>query len=155
MRGLKASGEMLAAEHEWPAAHQVQADAQPVAPKPDGRLHQDGYFTWARRDGYAMDRRLPCDFWLQPAAAAHAQRQPLSAWQPIETAPKDGSYFLACNAHGVWVAHHQAVAVSGYKFDNPWQSVMLNHWHMPKAHRYDPATHWAPLPGGIGEGEKP
>lgn len=40
--------------------------AAPVAP--DGRLHADGYFTWARRDGYVLDQKLPCDFWLTPPA---------------------------------------------------------------------------------------
>lgn len=80
--------------------------------------------------------------------AALAQRQQVpEGWQPIETAPKDGSYFMAGNAHGVWVAHYQSVAVSGYKFDNPWRSVMLNHWHIrDKSNQYAPATHWKPLP---------
>ena len=51
--------------------------AQPVqqpGAEPDGRLHADGYFTWKRRDGYVLDAKLPCDFYL----AAPAQRQPLS-----------------------------------------------------------------------------
>lgn len=49
----------------------AQQGAEP--PKPDGKLHVDGYFTWYRRDGYVMDRRLPCDFYLAPPAA-HAQQ---------------------------------------------------------------------------------
>lgn len=51
--------------------------AQPVqqpGAEPVGRLHADGYFTWKRRDGYVLDAKLPCDFYL----AAPAQRQPLS-----------------------------------------------------------------------------
>lgn len=51
--------------------------AQPVqqpGAEPDGRLHADGYFTWKRRDGYVLDAKLPCDFYL----AAPAQRQPLT-----------------------------------------------------------------------------
>lgn len=55
---------------KWEAAQPVQ---QPGA-EPDGRLHADGYFTWKRRDGYVLDAKLPCDFYL----AAPAQRQPLS-----------------------------------------------------------------------------
>lgn len=48
-----------------------QQAAQPVA-RPDGRLHADGYFTWTRRDGYVLDAKLPCDFYLaaQPQQAA-------------------------------------------------------------------------------------
>ena len=53
----------------------AQQAAQPQ--KPDGRLHADGYFTWHRRDGYALDRRLPCDFYLAPPAA-HAQQPALA-----------------------------------------------------------------------------
>lgn len=37
-------------------------------PEPVGRLHADGYFTWNRRDGYVLDAKLPCDFYLAPAA---------------------------------------------------------------------------------------
>ncbi len=49
----------------------TQQAAQPVA-RPDGRLHADGYFTWTRRDGYVLDAKLPCDFYLaaQPQQAA-------------------------------------------------------------------------------------
>ena len=69
-------------------------------------------------------------------------------WQPIETAPKDGkTYFLATNGCGVWVAHWAPIAVSGYRFEQPWRSVMLNHWHISdEVRRYQPPTHWAPLP---------
>lgn len=56
-----------------PTAQPVQ---QPGA-EPDGRLHADGYFTWKRRDGYVLDAKLPCDFYL----AAPAQRQPMSEAQ--------------------------------------------------------------------------
>lgn len=51
-----------------------EQDAQPVA-KPDGRLHDDGLFTWARRDGYVFDSKLPCDFYLsaQPQQATEGE----------------------------------------------------------------------------------
>lgn len=92
--------------------------------------------------------REPLLFAIELGASLFAD----SAWQPIETAPRDGSYFLAANQWGVWVAHYQTKAVSGYVFDDPWRSVMLNHWHIPKELRYNAATHWAPLPvpPGIG-----
>ena len=81
------------------------------------------------------------------AAIAALQAEP-QGWMPIETAPKDeATYFLATNGSGVWVAHWQPVAGSGYRFDNPWRTVMLNHWHIEdKQRRYDPPTHWMPLP---------
>ena len=81
------------------------------------------------------------------AAIAALQAEP-QGWMPIETAPKDeATYFLATNGSGVWVAHWQPVAGSGYRFDNPWRTVMLNHWHIEdKQRRYGPPTHWMPLP---------
>ena len=60
------------------AAAPAEVAGEPVAP--DGRLHADGYFTWARREGYVMDRRLPCDFYL----AAPPARQPEAAGVAVE-----------------------------------------------------------------------
>lgn len=37
---------------------------------PCGTLHADGYFTWARRDGYVLDAQLPAKFVL--AEMAHS-----------------------------------------------------------------------------------
>jgi hypothetical protein len=42
--------------------------------EPDGKLHVDGYFTWTRREGYVVDKRLPCGFYLAPQRVT----QPLS-----------------------------------------------------------------------------
>ncbi len=72
----------------------------------------------------------------------------MSEWKPIESAPKDGTYVLLGNRYGAWIAAYGSTAVSGYKFDNPWRSVMLNHRHMERRER--PycliPTHWMPLP---------
>lgn len=67
-------------------------------------------------------------------------------WQPIETAPKDGSYMLVSNGRGVWVARYKAVYQSGWKPVCPWQSMMLNHDHIPSTQRKGHPTHWMPLP---------
>ena len=67
-------------------------------------------------------------------------------WMPIETAPKDGSYLLVSNGHGVWVARFKSVYQSGWKPPSPWQSMMLNHAHIPSAKRNGSPTHWMPLP---------
>lgn len=69
-------------------------------------------------------------------------------WKPIETAPKDGTYVLVGNVYGVWVATYESTAASGYKFDNPWRSMMLNHRHMERRGRpYSTIpSHWMPLP---------
>jgi hypothetical protein len=85
---------------------------------------------------------------LESARDEMSARIEAQQWRPIETAPRDGAYILVSNpaAGGSWVAHWFPVAVSGYKFDQPWRSVMLNHWHIPEKTRYVPPTHWMPLP---------
>ena len=65
---------------------------------------------------------------------------------PIETAPTDGAYVLVSNGRGVWVAKYKAVYQSGWKPDCPWQSMMLNHDHIPMAKQRGRPTHWMPLP---------
>ncbi len=66
-------------------------------------------------------------------------------WQPIETAPKDGSYVLLGNEFGAWVGHYKRVAPSGFIFDDPWHTMMLNHRHIKGAKHYTP-SHWMRLP---------
>jgi len=78
-------------------------------------------------------------------------------WQPIETAPKDGRYLMVGNKDGVWIASYSAQFQSGYKPDNPWISLMLNHRHIEKVNRNYSCvpTHWMPLPTPPkAEGEK-
>ena len=65
----------------------------------------------------------------------------LPQWQPIETAPKDGSSFLACNGNWqtvcAWHRHHHCWVSNG-----------------PFYARYDPdeqPTHWMPLPRSVDE----
>lgn len=70
-------------------------------------------------------------------------------WQPIETAPKDGSLILLGAPNGVWVGKHLPVYTSGFAPKNPWSSMLLNHDHM--AERYTRPTHWMPLPAAPGD----
>lgn len=78
------------------------------------------------------------------AAAVEANCVP--QWQPIETAPRDGTYILVATEHGSWVAKYQAVFQSGFVPDNPWRSMMLNHDHIKRKHRTQQPTEWMPLP---------
>lgn len=93
----------------------AQQAAQPVAGEPAGRLHADGYFTWRRRDGYVLDRRLPCDFYLTPAAPApvaltgeqiDAGAQKLAALfdYPWEHMPAKGRETMRANVRAVLAA---------------------------------------------------
>ena len=65
-------------------------------------------------------------------------------WQAIETAPKDGTLIVLGASKGVWLGKYLPVYGSGFRPENPWSSMLLNHDHM--AERYTRPTHWMPLP---------
>lgn len=67
-------------------------------------------------------------------------------WQPIETAPKDGSYVLVTSGGKPWIARFHPVYQSGYRPQDPWQSMMLNHLHIEAKYQINTPTHWKPLP---------
>ena len=70
---------------------------------------------------------------LREAAAAIALMRGQS-WQPIETAPKDGSCILA------WWPHWRSRAVIAYwSTQDCWASIDALTWDIPP-------THWMPLP---------
>ena len=70
---------------------------------------------------------------------------PQEPWQDIATAPKDGTYILVTNeaAQVSWVA--KFVGERAF-IENPWMSMMLNHWHSPVRYHSTIPTHWIPLP---------
>jgi len=91
--------------------------------------------------------------------AESSQEKPMCKckWQSIETAPKDGTLIVLGARNGVWLGKYLPLYGSGYKPENPWSSMLLNHDHM--AERYTRPTHWMPLPtppttsAGSGKGE--
>jgi hypothetical protein len=58
-----------------------------------------------------------------------------SDWQPIETAPVDGTEIFAWDGKGVKVAWCYE---GRWIYDDEMESPYLTHWH---------PTHWQPLPG--------
>lgn len=78
-------------------------------------------------------------------AAEIARLNAIQAWQPIETAPRDGTAILLGSSDGAWIAKYDPVYPSGYRPKNPWFSLMLNHDHMGRMPNTKP-THWMPLP---------
>lgn len=78
---------------------------------------------------------------LMGIASLSAQAE---GWRPIETAPKDGALIVLGARNGVWLGKYVPVYQSGYRPENPWSSMLLNHDHM--AERYTQPTHWMPLP---------
>jgi len=75
---------------------------------------------------------------------AVALASPAPGWRPIETAPKDRTLIVLGSRSGVWLGKYLPVYSSGYRPENPWTSMLLNHDHM--AERYTQPTHWQPLP---------
>jgi hypothetical protein len=54
----------------------------------------------------------------------------MADWQPIETAPKDGTWVLSWGAHhGIGIARHNGLFA-----------------HMTGVSGWDGSTHWQPLP---------
>ena len=74
----------------------------------------------------------------------------MSEWQPIETAPKDGSVVLIADAEHVNEAHYVfevgEFLVSNYP-DPYWEKYDHSYWdrHNDDSDWYEP-THWMPLP---------
>lgn len=99
------------------------------------------------------------NFWVYPAQSVERIAAALRSaqgpqWQPIETAPRDGTRIMVANAHGAWMAEWRQVYVSGYQPENPWFSAMLNKDHIAREHRHVRPTHWMPLPAApSAEGE--
>lgn len=58
-------------------------------------------------------------------------------WQPIETAPKDGSWVLVCAGRNVWIAQWATPKTHADSSISGWRA----------GHTYtDGVTHWMPLP---------
>ena len=86
---------------------------------------------------------IPIEYDRQVARAIESALQP--GWRDIESAPKDGTRIILGSSDGAWMAEYQPVYQSGYRPDNPWFSVMLNHAHMGRFPKAKP-THWQPIP---------
>ena len=81
---------------------------------------------------------------LRSELAAAPPTAQAEGWRPISTAPKDGALIVLGARNGVWLGKYLPVYQSGYRPENPWSSMLLNHDHM--AERYTRPTHWMPLP---------
>jgi hypothetical protein len=64
-------------------------------------------------------------------------------WQPIETAPTDGTAVLLWpyGYSDIWQGHADCEVVLGY-FDNEGREE----WFNPEAREWFEPTHWMPLP---------
>lgn len=113
------------------------------------RLQAQADYISEYSDGMT-DCVTPYDTYQTPATSLtrlESEREEcgMSEWQPIETAPRDGSCILLANSAGAWFGKYLERYQSGFKPDNPWHSMMLNHSHIKGIASRIP-THWMPLP---------
>ncbi len=93
------------------------------------QLDADGVLVGVSRQ--ALDETLAA---FTAQAARIAELEAASAWQPIETAPKDGEILIWVNIG------------SGYPVSSQW-SDKKRHWTAPFFNDgYPSVTHWQPLP---------
>ena len=75
------------------------------------------------------------------AARAATGNPPANAWQPIETAPRDGRDFIAYNKFtGPYITAAKAMPPDG-EIRYP-----MHCWHGVKGSWFPEPTHWQPLP---------
>jgi hypothetical protein len=99
---------------------------------------EEGGYGWSNcnADGVYQIRRDLLQYYIL-SALRDAEAQ---AWQPIETAPKDGTWFLAASSQ-----YRVACPARWHAHSFQWLTTMLElkhcgHW---SGH---PPTHWMPLP---------
>lgn len=112
------------------------------------REEQGSEFKALMRDAIALLHR-------QQAEIERLKAQ-VPQWQPIETAPKDRhAYILVTNkeAGGAWVAHYCSHSPGGFRFDQQWHTMMLNHDHLPNRIYPSRPTLWQPLPSAPTEND--
>ncbi len=64
----------------------------------------------------------------------------MTDWQPIETAPKDGTDILVCEPGYVMaiVSWHPVKTKKAARYPGYWANLLGSNWYYP--------THWMPLP---------
>lgn len=100
---------------------------------------------WQCKDGRELEKDLKAAIkWINSRAIPEGNVV-VPGWMPIESAPKDGTFILVATSDGTWIARYCGIYPSGYRPENPWESMMLNRDHMPRYCSSFP-THWMPLP---------
>ncbi len=112
-------------------------------PGPDGEESMCCYHCAVVRERDHLNQQINI---LHRRIAENPPPSPSAAcgWRPIESAPRDGTVILLGNEYGTWYGRYYPVYPSGYKPENPWFSLMINHCHMDRA-TITP-THWQPRP---------
>lgn len=101
--------------------------------------------TWMPRDRFddgiykVPDANSRWHAYRVARARSDARTKVAEQWQPIESAPKDGTYFIAYSDKSVTITHHLI----------HWSTDFLEQneaWRDAGGYEYDYLTHWQPLP---------
>lgn len=140
-----------AAKHSQPAP-QAQAAGQDERADFEAWADDQGHSLEKHETGCYLDLRTEGAWWAWQARAAVsaanslAQRQPLTEWQPIETAPKDGTLLLLWEQYesepfiGSWYAFRSEWEASRTHYDTDGNAYVIDRVYSPGV------THWMPLP---------
>ena len=102
------------------------------------REHRDRLFALARKGASEPEKKTTSTWWTQQYGNAMARDGAAAdaGWRPIETAPKDGTVFIAPSIDG------KNVTVGSWsKFYDCWDDRLVGHLNG----HWKP-THWMPLP---------
>jgi len=124
-----------------------------AAPSPQNVLTYYGVFcneepyaaypSRAQAEVYCSGFSKPCEIRTLSLAVPAPPSEPPATWQPIESAPRDGTRILSYQPNGAWQSAR------------PWRGERIEvvYWHQPgnpeaegmwvPSHR---PTHWMPLP---------
>ena len=134
------------------AAQQAEREAFEVWAKTQGTPEQGWWFRQLPDGGYSSES--PDAAWKAWKARAALAQQEAQGWQPIETAPKDGTVIdlwheeFGREADCYWGLPHHCCGEMGSLCDSDWHSLEPG-WVgtcneiMSPANAY---THWMPLP---------
>jgi hypothetical protein len=109
------------------------------------------YKLGQEKENEGAHRDYPKDYWIEYDTKAEAiiedvlNNHASYEWQPIETAPKDGTYVLLAGPSG-YIGTPLRVEVCKYDADyrplQPW----VDYGGQSFLHSGGPPTHWMPLP---------
>lgn len=102
-----------------------------------------GYFAHWGQSEFCLDRAFYMSKYDKLMDLAQRLRAEASGWQPIETAPKDGTEI------DVWCESTANGDNGGYRIPDSWWCQTDKNWRTHGDNRISwahPPTHWMPLP---------
>ena len=112
-------------------------------PFPTDQLH---LVTWNENPHWQLDDGDLNTICLKSRAEQLEEESDDWPWQPIETATKDGTHILACNAAWAPYGQWQAPPTAVHWWSNPGEEGFYTSVNEREPEQPFPATHWMALP---------